>query len=52
MPKLKMNTNLNYSPNFDVKKRRVKEVKFIIFHYTGMKKENQAITRLTNFYPY
>ena len=48
MPKLKMNTNLNYSPNFDVKKRRVKEVKFIIFHYTGMKKENQAITRLTN----
>jgi N-acetylmuramoyl-L-alanine amidase len=49
MPKLKMNTTLNYSPNFDVKKRRVKEVKFIIFHYTGMKKENQAITRLTNF---
>ena len=48
MPKLKMNTTLNYSPNFDVKKRRVKEVKFIIFHYTGMKKENQAITRLTN----
>ena len=44
-----MNKNLNYSPNFDVKKRRVKEVKFIIFHYTGMKKENQAITRLTNF---
>ena len=49
MPKSKMNTTLNYSPNFDVKKRRVKEVKFIIFHYTGMKKENQAITRLTNF---
>ena len=48
MPKLKMNTTLNYSPNFDVKKRRVKEVKFIIFHYTGMKKENQAITRLTD----
>ena len=48
MPKSQMNTTLNYSPNFDVKKRRVKEVKFIIFHYTGMKKENQAITRLTN----
>ena len=48
MPKSKMNTTLNYSSNFDVKKRRVKEVKFIIFHYTGMKKENQAITRLTN----
>ena len=48
MPKSTMNTTLNYSPNFDVKKRRVREVKFIIFHYTGMKKENQAITRLTN----
>tara|TARA_B100001057_G_scaffold211286_1_gene211773 strand:+ start:710 stop:1441 length:732 start_codon:yes stop_codon:yes gene_type:complete len=44
-----MNTTLNYSPNFDVKKRKLKEIKFIIFHYTGMKKENQAITRLTNF---
>ena len=43
-----MHTTLNYSPNFDVKKRRVKDVKFLIFHYTGMKKENQAITRLTN----
>ena len=48
MPKSQMNTTLNYSSNFDVKKRRVREVKFIIFHYTGMKKENQAITRLIN----
>ena len=48
MPKSNMNTTLNYSPNFDVKKRGVKEIKFIIFHYTGMKKENQAITRLTS----
>jgi len=48
MPKSQMNTTLNYSPNFDLKKRSVKEVKFIIYHYTGMKKENQAITRLTN----
>ncbi len=43
-----MNTTLNYSPNFDLKKRRQKEIKFIIFHYTGMKKENQAIDQLTN----
>ena len=43
-----MNTTLNYSPNFDVKKRKKKEIKFIIFHYTGMKKENEAITLLTN----
>ena len=44
-----MNTTLNYSPSFDVKKRKFKEIKFIIFHYTGMKKENQAITQLTNY---
>ena len=43
-----MNTTLNYSPNFDLKKRIVREIKFIIFHYTGMQKENQAITRLIN----
>ena len=48
MPKSTISTTLNYSPNFDVKKRRVKDVKFLIFHYTGMKKENQAITRLIN----
>tara|TARA_B100000886_G_scaffold328060_1_gene276109 strand:+ start:37 stop:777 length:741 start_codon:yes stop_codon:yes gene_type:complete len=48
MPKSSVDTTLNYSPNFDVKKRRLIEIKFIIFHYTGMKKEKQAITRLTN----
>ena len=48
MPISTMHTTLNYSPNFDVKKRRVKDVKFLVFHYTGMKKENQAITRLTD----
>ena len=44
-----MNTTLNYSPNFDAKKRRSKDIKFIVFHYTGMKKESQAINHLTNF---
>ena len=48
MPKSSIDTTLNYSINFDLKKRRIKEIKFIIFHYTGMKKENQAITQLTN----
>ena len=48
MPKSIMNTTLNYSPNFQLKKRKLKEIKFIIFHYTGMKKENQAITKLTD----
>ena len=37
----------NYSPNFDLKKRKSKQIKFLIFHYTGMKKESEAINRLT-----
>ena len=41
-------TILNYSPNFNPKKRTSKQIKFIIFHYTGMKKESEAINRLTN----
>ena len=48
MPKSSIDTTLNYSPNFDVKKRKLKEIKFIIFHYTGMKKEDQAINKLIN----
>ena len=41
---MSINTTLNYSPNFDKKKRK-KQIKFIIFHYTGMKKEKDAIKR-------
>ena len=41
-------TTLNYSPNFDIKKRKSKDIKFIIFHYTGMKKETDAVNRLVN----
>ena len=41
-------TTLNYSPNFNSKKRKFKQIKFIVFHYTGMKKESEAISRLTN----
>jgi N-acetylmuramoyl-L-alanine amidase len=41
-------TVLNYSPNFNHIKRSTKKIKFIIFHYTGMKKESEAIRRLTN----
>ena len=48
MQKSSINTTLNYSPNFDVQKRRLKEIKFIIFHYTGMKKQKESITQLTN----
>ena len=43
-----MNSTLNYSPSFTVKKRKAKQIRFIIFHYTGMKKEKEAIERLTN----
>ena len=43
------NTTRNYSPNFDVKKRKSRDIKFIILHYTGMKRENEAINRLTSF---
>ena len=37
----------NYSPNFDFNKRKSTQIKFIIFHYTGMRKESDAINRLT-----
>ena len=40
---------LNYSPNFNLKKRNNKQIKFLIFHYTGMKNENQALNRLTSY---
>ena len=41
-----LKTKLNYSPNFSSKKRSSKQIKFIIFHYTGMKKESDAINKL------
>ena len=44
-----MNTTLNYSLNFDPKKRKKTKIKFIVFHYTGMKKELDAIKKLTHY---
>ena len=41
---LKMATS--YSPNFNLPKRVKHRIKFIIIHYTGMKKESVAIKRL------
>jgi N-acetylmuramoyl-L-alanine amidase len=43
-----LKTTLNYSPNFNHKKRTSKKIKFIIFHYTGMKSESNALKRLTD----
>jgi len=37
-----------YSPNFSLPKRVGSTLRFIIIHYTGMKKESEAIERLTN----
>ena len=36
----------NYSPNFSKVKRPKNQIKFIIIHYTGMRKESAAIKRL------
>ena len=44
-----MKLTLNFSPNFDVKKRKKSEIKFIIFHYTGMKSEKKAIHKLLDY---
>ncbi|WP_440618810.1 N-acetylmuramoyl-L-alanine amidase [Candidatus Pelagibacter sp. HIMB1493] len=41
-----MKINPNYSPNFDLKKRSLDKINFIIFHYTGMKNEKKAIDKL------
>ena len=43
-----LKTLFNYSPNFNSKKRTSKQIKFIVFHYTGMKNESVAIDKLTN----
>ena len=40
------NITKNYSPNFSLPIRLKKKIKFIIVHYTGMKKESVAIKRL------
>ena len=43
-----LNLAKNYSYNFSLPKRDKRIIKFIIIHYTGMKKESDAIKRLCN----
>ena len=43
-----MKITVNFSPNFDPKKRKKNEIKFIVFHYTGMRSEKKAIDKLSN----
>ena len=42
------NMTFNYSPNFYLKKRDKNKIKYLIFHYTGMKNDKLAIKKLTN----
>jgi N-acetylmuramoyl-L-alanine amidase len=44
--KIGLNLTNNYSINFSLPKRNKKLIKFIIIHYTGMKKESDAIQKL------
>ena len=47
--KKSLNLTRNYSFNFSLPKRRIKNINFIIVHYTGMNNESQAIKRLCDF---
>ena len=48
MPNIVEKLSLNYSPNFDLPKRNKKNIRYIIFHYTGMKNDGLAINKLIN----
>tara|TARA_B100000424_G_C22907278_1_gene482608 strand:+ start:739 stop:1476 length:738 start_codon:yes stop_codon:yes gene_type:complete len=48
MLKMPFKTSINYSPNFTTYKRNKKNIKYLIFHYTGMSSESEAINRLTD----
>ena len=37
-----------YSPNFDLNKRKKEKIKYLVFHYTGMKNEKSALKRLSD----
>ena len=45
---MKIKKFFNYSPNFDLYKRKNNQIKFLIFHYTGMKNEKESIVKLTS----
>ncbi len=48
MFKIPLKTTFNYSPNFTTYKRTKRNIKYLIYHYTGMSSETKAINRLTN----
>ena len=45
---MSIKTTTYYSPNFNINRRNINQIKFLVFHYTGMKRENEAIERLTS----
>ena len=45
---MRIKTSLNYSPNFSTSARNKKKIKYIVYHYTGMRSENKALKRLTD----
>ena len=46
MPNNVEKMSFNYSPNFNPIKRNKKKIKYLIFHYTGMKNDRLAINKL------
>ena len=49
--KKRLKIGTNYSLNFNIPKRNAQKIKFIILHYTGMKKEKEAIKKLCDTNP-
>ena len=45
---MSIKTSQNYSPNFSTRRRNPKKIKYIVYHYTGMRSESKAIKRLTD----
>jgi len=45
---MRIKTSQNYSPNFSTSARNKKKIKYIVYHYTGMRSETKAVKRLTD----
>tara|TARA_B100000029_G_scaffold296309_1_gene289613 strand:+ start:3380 stop:4123 length:744 start_codon:yes stop_codon:yes gene_type:complete len=48
MSTIPIKTLFNYSPNFSTYRRNIKSIKYLVYHYTGMRSETKAINRLTD----
>ena len=43
-----MRNKIDLSPNYSKKTRKLKDIKFVIIHYTGMQSEIESMKRLKN----